>query len=101
MVPAASPESDAAKSESVVKEAVALGLERVGESREDAAGLPDESSIASLESWQTPALSPVTATAPSAPAQQASPVQIPHPAPPKPAVPTTKSHISTPHFTHR
>src|SRR5713226_2897054 len=72
IVPAASPESDAAKSESVVKEAAALGLERVIGSPEDAAGLPDEAS--SIEAWGTPSLSSPIAAA-VAPAPEILPVE--------------------------
>src|SRR6266481_8153071 len=53
IVPASSPEIDAAKSESVVKEAVALGIESVVASPGEAAELLGESAVTSSEEWDS------------------------------------------------
>src|SRR6266498_2634506 len=59
IVPATSPEVDAAKSESVVKEAVALGLASVVASPEEAAELLGDSPVASSEACDTSASPPL------------------------------------------
>src|SRR6266700_4559062 len=80
IVPAASPEIDAAKSESVVKEAAALGLESAadkhepGDLQEDTDGPPSVSPTAAPVTWGSSWPSPEIAAAAVAPA----PAEVPH-----------------------
>ncbi len=94
IVPAAPPEIDAAKSESVVKEAVALGLQSVVAAAEPLS----ESPVASSEAWNNS----VSSSAPDAMslAPDASAVEIPAPASVEPAVIKTNGHIFKPSFNH-
>jgi len=96
IVPASPPEIDAAKSESVVKEAVALGLASVVASPEEAAELLGDSPVASSEAWDNSVSSPVAADMPLAP--EGSAAEIPAPASVEPAVAKSNGHIFKPNF---
>ena len=88
IVPPVSPEIDAAKSESVVKEAAALGLEST-------AVLPEEASVVSEDYDLSPAFASDDASV--APAEEMPSVQasLPTPAPP---VVKSNGHIPPPRF---
>ncbi len=100
IVPAASPEIDAAKSESVVKEAVALGLDSAadkhepGDLQEDTDGPPSESPTAAPVTWGSSWPSPEIAAAAVAPA----PAEVPHAQVTEPAVVKTNGHVFKPSF---
>ena len=96
IVPASSPEIDAAKSESVVKEAVALGIESVVASPGEAAELLGESAVTSSEEWDSSV--PSSASADISLAPQASTAEIAAPASVEPAVAKTNGHIFKPSF---
>ncbi len=121
IVPAAPPEIDAAKSESVVKEAAALGLESAADLQEpadlheadlpepslhdadlhdkDTPGPPDETPTPAPDSWQASWPSPETAAG-AAPAPEASSAEI---SPPPLAVPEavkTNRQVFKPNFNH-
>jgi RNA polymerase sigma-54 factor len=121
IVPAAPPEIDAAKSESLVKEAAALGLASAADLRKpadlhetdlpepslhdadlydkDMPGPPDETPTLAPDPWQASWPSPETAAA-AAPAPEASSAEI---SPPPLAVPEavkTNRQVFKPNFNH-
>jgi RNA polymerase sigma-54 factor len=102
IVPATSPEIDAAKSESVVKEAAALGLESALAlpaeelTEEEAAEFQDASEIGSSEAWGASAPAPTTDFA-TAPVPEAPLIATPVPAVEPPIV-KTNGHIFKPSF---
>ncbi len=100
IVPAASPETDAAKAERVVKEAAALGLAAVAESTPAVDGLQDPAAHGSLpvpdsdDVWENTESSPAIVDL----APQPSPAEIPLPTPIEPPAVKRNGQVFTPSF---
>src|SRR5258708_29793976 len=98
IVPAASPETDAAKAERVVKEAAALGLAAVAESTPAVDGLQDPAAHGSLpvpdsdDVWENTESSPAIVDL----APQPSPAEIPLPTPIEPPAVKRNGQVFTP-----
>ena len=116
IVPASPPEIDAAKSESVVKEAAALGLDSAADLQgpadlseadlggpdlhdKDTTGLPDERPTTAPDTWQASWPSSEAAAGP-APAPEASPAEISPPPSPQPEAVRTNGQVFKPNFNH-